>query len=342
MRFHSLGPERRHGVTKLQVLAGILVLGTLIGLSIPAVRRMREADARTQSTNHLKQLGLAFHSYHDANKYLPWNGSFAAYAVKNAGDDGVSEWGGPAKPGGINTGSWAFQILPNIDQKAMFLQGNVEATQDVGIAMLMCPGRGRPLVCTEGLEPTKSGGPWSDYAINCWINDSALGSLSGPSNRRTLVGITDGTSNTILVGDATMAAAAYTAPNGVWNGTMYTGGTIFTCRGANCALITIPQTMVIGGAASAANLTTINNAWTAANTPALGANVSSFGRDPQGNVWALATAPTSLTVMWGGPFAQGGLMGMADATVRMFPYQITNLPGFLTANGGETVTLPDT
>jgi prepilin-type N-terminal cleavage/methylation domain-containing protein len=318
--------QRSAAFTLIELLVVIAIIAILIALLVPAVQKVREAAARTQSTNNLKQIGLSCHSFHDANKRLPFNGVTA-----NTTTGGVI-YNSVGTAGTFTSGSWGFQILSYLDQTPLFNTASPGPANS--IAPFINPGRGRSAIILD-----------CDYALNVLLNSPLNGSATGvgvADIKRTLVGITDGTSNTILVGDATMAAAAYTAPNGVWNGTMYTGGTIFTCRGANCALITIPQTMVIGGAASAANLTTINNAWTAANTPALGANVSSFGRDPQGNVWALATAPTSLTVMWGGPFAQGGLMGMADATVRMFPYQITNLPGFLTANGGETVTLPDT
>jgi hypothetical protein len=102
-------------------------------------------------------------------------------------------------------------------------------------------------------------------------------------------------------------------------------------------MITLPLTAVAGASLGQSTST----------LPAAGVNVASgqcyFGRDPQGNQYTTtATTAPNPEYFWGGPFPQGGLMGMADATVRMFPYQTANLPWFLTSNGGEIVTLPDT
>jgi hypothetical protein len=243
---------------------------------------VRTNNARTQSTNNLKLIGLTAHSFHDGNKRLPFNG---------VADDVVQadvEYFQMSKAVCFTSGSWGFQIISYCDSGPMFVTG----TANSGIAAYMCPGRGRP---SANATPN----PWSDYLINPWLNDDKAGSFAiNVDNKRTLVEITDGTSNTIFFGQGAVNTADYST-------TAVTPGYL--------------DTILKGG------------------TGATAQQASGFARDSAGT-------PRNAARGWGGPFQQGGLMCMADATVRMFPYAMgaTGLQPFMTPTGNEKVELPDT
>src|SRR5437764_5364938 len=64
-------PCRRGGFTLIEIVVVIAIIAILIALLVPAVQKVREAAARTQSLNNLKQIGLALHACHDARRKLP-------------------------------------------------------------------------------------------------------------------------------------------------------------------------------------------------------------------------------------------------------------------------------
>jgi prepilin-type N-terminal cleavage/methylation domain-containing protein len=230
---------KRTAFTLIELLVVIAIIGILIGLLVPAVQKVRVASARTQNINNLKQIGLAFHNFHDTYRYLPYNGDYDFWANPNIKD----------------TGSWCYTILPYIEQEPLYRSApalfaaipvmhtpahlaKYNAGQaitngqgpEVPVPVYIDPGRGRPGFTTQG----RLSGSTTDYAINCHVTWAAANITSGTAANPKFINpkirwtsILDGTSNTILAGEASYNTRWYTdpsSPSSSWNETWWSGG----------------------------------------------------------------------------------------------------------------------
>ena len=183
---------RRTAFTLIELLVVIAIIAILIGLLLPAVQKVREAAARSQSMNNIKQMALATHGYHDANGYLP-----PAFVDWDGGNDPV--WWKRA-------GSSHYFILSYVEQDPLAKKTHAYGSEQLYDFWAVYTNNGVKTFVNPSDPSNPSNGlfvdsGWNTYGVTGYAaNYQGLGYYMTKASNRVMrmTGITDGTSNTVF------------------------------------------------------------------------------------------------------------------------------------------------
>jgi len=197
MRFHCCIRQCAAGFTIVELLVVIAIINILMALLLPAVQSAREAGRRISCANNLKQIGLAFQLHHDAYKHFPSGGIVREYPNMTSSGQPYS--------GVRQTGGWAFQILPHLEEDAIYHSNDLNVIRSTTISLYFCSSRRTPQTASGGWAP---GNALMDYVAS---NQDGPNELDGGYNPGTgivrtnsvvkIAKIEDGTTKTIAVGE---------------------------------------------------------------------------------------------------------------------------------------------
>jgi len=229
-------PARRSAFTLIELLVVIAIIAILIALLVPAVQKVRESANRVTCSNNLKQMGLAIHNYHDANKRLP-----------------------PSRVGPQHA-TWFVVILPFMEQTALYNQWDLSKTyyqqtpavQNALVPLYLCPSRRTTAMPSTQYEVSSTGIPDSaehpgtqgDYACNggqfynaivdhplcqgamCYADSQVAGTgqVTSSKSQTGIKDLLDGTSQTFLVGEKHSVMSMWGQSGPSWGeGSIYNG-----------------------------------------------------------------------------------------------------------------------
>jgi len=132
----------RHGFTLVELLVVIAIIGILVALLLPAIQAARESARRSQCVNNLKNIGLGIHNFVDSKKVFPTGGQCYNPRVPFDTFGGATATGKPFGPGKQGM-AWSFQILPYLEESAVYNLSTADMKQAV-IGIYACPSRRPP------------------------------------------------------------------------------------------------------------------------------------------------------------------------------------------------------
>ena len=214
----------RSGFTLIELLVVIAIIAILVALLLPAVQQAREAARRSSCKNNLKQIGLALHNYHDTHGVFP-----PGYIMPLDPQNSAASHAGRYRFTGRHPG-WGMYLLPMLEYGNLYDRQTFNGTlRPSGSCSGDCPSGGGILAtanntnalnetlpvysCPSDIKPSRGTGGYGTTSYNgCEGNTNRSGQTNNPSIVDTggmfwcnsncrMRDVTDGTSNTIIVGE---------------------------------------------------------------------------------------------------------------------------------------------